>query len=251
MQPVKYVAEVSPVKEVTLHGTADLAYWREKLAAENLQPLAADGLAQVFVSATEARFMGITFRESLIGIHVQPTSTMPEGMPAMFLIQAWNSLSAFAWIERTMFGTPYAAGKIAVEPKFPASLELSQRGERLITAAMSAESQQSTETAEENWHGAIFLPRRKGGKQTLFVAKLAGLTEHFSFRAGDTFELVGIGCGVCPSPQPFPRSAEERKRGDAVGSLLDSHFSPRAWHVRQAAAHAKSKTYRADQFFGG
>ena len=234
MQPIKYVAEVAPVKEVTLHGLADLAYWRDKLAAENLQPLKSNERAQVIISATEAKFWGITFRELLIGIHVQPTSAMPAGMPAMYLIQAWNSVSAFAWIERMMFGTPYATGKIAVDPRYPSSLQLSQRAELLVAADMSGEQQRKpAEVVEENWHGAIFLPRRKGAQQKLFIAKLAGTTEHFPFRSGDSFTLArGKNCPV-------------------IDWLADSHFTPQAWHVRQTAAHAKSKTYRADRFFAG
>ena len=68
---IKYVAEVSPVKEVMLLGLADLAFWKERLAAENLTPLAQGGQAQLFISATEARFHGIRFRECIIGVHVQ------------------------------------------------------------------------------------------------------------------------------------------------------------------------------------
>ena len=233
MPSVKYVAEVAPVKEVTLHGLADLAFWRSKLAAENLQPLESDGRAKLIISATEARFWGITFREALIGIHVQPTSAMPAGMPAMYLVQAWNSLSAFAWIERTMFGTPYAAGLIAVDPRYPSSLQLTQRGQMLIAAGMSGETQKQAEVVEENWHGAIFLPRRKGAPQKLFIAKLAGTTEYFPHRPGDSFNFARS--QLCP----------------AIDWLLDSHFAPEAWHVRQTATHAKSKTYRADQLFRG
>jgi hypothetical protein len=119
---IKYVAEVSPVKEVTLHGLADLSFWQEQLAAEGLTPLAQDGKAQLFISATEARFKGIRFRECLIGIHVQRVNAEPDDMPAMFLLHAWNSLRLFAWIERTLFGTPYYPGQIKVEPKQPTQL---------------------------------------------------------------------------------------------------------------------------------
>jgi hypothetical protein len=231
-KPIKYVAEVAPVKEVTLHGRAELAYWTEKLRAENLTPLAADGQAQLLISSTEARFWGILFRESLIGIHIQPTAVMPAEMPAMFLLQAWNSLSSFAWIERNLFGTPYAAGKVEVEPQLPAKLRVEQQRQTLTVATMSNEQRDATAVADENWQGAIFLPRRGSKPQQMFVAKLAGRTENYPFRErGDSLEL---------SRSPIC---------ETIGCLIDSHFAPQTWAIRQAAAHAKSKTYRADQFF--
>lgn len=232
MQQVRYVAEVAPVKEVTLHGRADLAYWTEKLRTEDLTPLAADGQAQLLISATESRFWGILFRESLIGIHVQPTPAMPSEMPAMFLLQAWNSLCSFAWIERNLFGTPYAAGKLEVEPQLPARLQVVQQRQTLISASTSAGQRAATEVADENWQGAIFLPRRGTRQQQMFVAKLTGRTEHYPFReSGDSLKLSRS--AICES----------------IGCLIDSNFTPQTWALRQAAAHAKSKTYRADQFF--
>jgi hypothetical protein len=225
---IKYVAQVAPVREVTLHGVAELAFWQDKLHGENLQPLASEGQARLFVSATEARFMGLRFRECIVGIQVEPR----DEQPAMYLLHAWNSLRAFAWIERTMFGTPYYPGQIAVDPQSPARMQLSERGQPLITAARSAESREPVQVVEENWQGAIFLPTKQGSAQQLFIAKLAGATEHSPFAAArDQFLLERA--DNCPT----------------LGWLLDSHFTPQTWAIRQTAAHAKSKTYRADQFF--
>ncbi len=231
-KPIKYVAEVAPVKEVILHGGANLAYWQKKLAAQNLQPLAVDGQAQLLINATEARFWGILFRESLIAVHVQPPAAMPPNMPAMYLLQAWNSVSAFAWVERTMFSTPYAAGKILIEPNPPARLQFGQQGNMQVAATMAAGNAAAT-NAEENWHGVVFLPPRTAHQQ-MFIAKLTGHTDHFPFRAGlDSLELT------------------RSKTCEAIGCLIDSNFTPQTWSVRSAAAHAKSKTYRVDQFFAG
>lgn len=230
MQPdkIKYVAQVAPVREVTMHGLADLAFWQEKLRGENLQPMPSQGQAQLFISATEARFMGLRFRECILGIQVEPR----DEQPAMYLLHAWNSLRAFAWIERTMFGTPYYPGQVTVDPQSPAKMQLSERGQPLITAARSAESPEPAQFVDENWQGAIFLPTKQGRTQQLFIAKLAGATEHSPFAAAsDSFALARA--ENCP----------------ALSWLLDSHFTPQRWAIRQAAAHAKSKTYAADQFF--
>jgi hypothetical protein len=224
---IRYVAEVSPVKEVTLHGLADLSFWHDRLAGENLEPIARDGQAQLFISATEARFWGILFRECLIGIHVQRPNATDE--PAMFLLQAWNSLRAFAWIERNLFGTPYDPGQIEVEPQQPAHLGLGERGQALIAASLHP--REPVQVVEEQWHGVIFLPRKGNTPQQLFVAKLAGLTERYPYEiTQDAFSLLHSSSSA------------------TLGWLIDSHFKPQAWHIRQAAAHAKSKTYRADRF---
>lgn len=226
-KPVRYVAQVAPVKDVTLHGLADLAFWQEKLRGENLLPLANEGRAQIFLSATEARFMGIQFRECLIGIHVEPNNEQP----AMYLIHAWNSLRAFAWIERNIFGTPYYFGEIAVEPQFPANFTIVAARQPIVAAMMHKQSREPRAIAEENWQGTIFLPRKNSGPQQLFIAKLAGRTEHFDFIPTDD-RLTLSRCESCPT----------------IGWLIDSGFTPQTWAIRQAAAHAKSKTYRADQF---
>lgn len=226
---IKYVAEVSPVKEVTLHGLAELDVWQERLAAEELTPVARDGRAQLFISATEARFKGIRFRECLIGVHVQRLNARPDDMPAMYLLHAWNSLRVFAWIERNLFGTPYYPGQIEVEPQQPIRFQLSERGKQF--AAGSIGPREPERVVEEHWQGTIFLPRKGNKPQQLFVAKLAGLTEHYPY---DIFRdpVALLDSSSCP----------------ALGWLIDSQFCPTAWHIRPQAAHAKSKTYRADQF---
>jgi len=44
--PVKWVAELSHVREVTQLGTADLPYWQDRLREEKLDPAERDGQAQ-------------------------------------------------------------------------------------------------------------------------------------------------------------------------------------------------------------
>ena len=227
---VKYVARVAPVKEVTLHGVADLAYWQEQLRPAGLSPLIIEGKAQLLLSATQARFMGIRFRECIVGLQLQPVVAGEEAMPAMYLLAAWNSLRAFAWIERTMFSTPYAFGQVEVETQLPACMKLCERGEKLMDCSM-AEAREPVAVSDERWQGMIYLPHKKGGPQQLFVANLEGRTEQFPFQTGrDHLAIDG-------------------EKSEVLRQLIDSNFTPQTWHVRQAAAHAKSKTYRADQFF--
>ena len=59
----RYVAEVTRVREVSLLGSADLAFWRERLSAENLLPAERDGKARIMIVGAAMRFMGIRFSE--------------------------------------------------------------------------------------------------------------------------------------------------------------------------------------------
>lgn len=229
--PIKFVAEVSPVNEVTLHGTADLSFWQDRLRPEKLTPLAENGRAQLFVSGTETRYLGIQFRECILGIHVAPQRQQAQDVPTMYLLHAWNSLRAFAWIERNLFSTPYYPGRIKVEPQLPALLTVTDRDQVLISASQMTASPPQ-ETADEAWFGAIMLPPRGRGGQKFFFGRLSGQTERWDFVQGaDRFALLRS--DSCPT----------------IGWLQESHFTPHTWALRRTAKHAKSKTYRAADFF--
>jgi len=51
--PVKFVAALKGVREVSLLGTADLPYWRQVLAKEGLVATERDGAAQIMVVAAD------------------------------------------------------------------------------------------------------------------------------------------------------------------------------------------------------
>jgi hypothetical protein len=51
MKRPKYIAVCHPVREVTLRGTADLQFWTNKLARQNLQPTECDGRSQILIIA--------------------------------------------------------------------------------------------------------------------------------------------------------------------------------------------------------
>ncbi len=85
--PVKWVAELAHVREVSLLGSADLALWRDRLRKEDLVPAEKNGKAQLLVVAPDMKFMGVRFREVSFSVLVRP----PEegaGRDAAFLVHA-------------------------------------------------------------------------------------------------------------------------------------------------------------------
>ncbi|MGE0610681.1 MAG: hypothetical protein AB7O62_26560, partial [Pirellulales bacterium] len=191
-EAVAYVADVSSVKEVSLLGTVDLELCRATLQDQGLSPVEGDGRARMVVSATDARFHGIRFREWTCGLFVRP----PDGSPfaeGLYLIHAFNSLRLFAWIERNCFSTPYYHGTIEAQPSLPAGIRLSV-GKRLVfEAAMSSRhlARQSSDSLTQTWSGPIFLPRQPGdhGPGKWFQALLAGETQSHAFMAEDRLTL--------------------------------------------------------------
>src|SRR5215218_5136234 len=126
---IKYVAQLAHVREVSLLGTADLAYWTERLRSERLTPDECEGNAQVLVIAADARFKGMRFREVSFSIlvHRPGAAAAVTGDAAAgdagFLAHAFNSSRFFAFCERAFFSTPYYHGRIAVSATVPASIE--------------------------------------------------------------------------------------------------------------------------------
>ena len=62
-KPVKWAAELEHVREVSLLGTADLAFWKDRLLTQDLLPIERDGQAQLLIVAADSKFKGIRFRE--------------------------------------------------------------------------------------------------------------------------------------------------------------------------------------------
>jgi hypothetical protein len=59
----KYIAVLPHVREIALFGTADLAFWKDRLAEDDWFPLDFGGQARVLISAIESRFLGVRFGE--------------------------------------------------------------------------------------------------------------------------------------------------------------------------------------------
>lgn len=231
---VKYVAEIEQVREVTTVGTADLAYWRTRLASLGYAPREFDGAAQLVVSGTDGRFKGIRFRELSTAVRIEPVADCPAEYSYYFL-QAFNSCRFFAWIERTVFSTPYWFGEVETKVDLPARVRLVDRGNELLSIEMNESPPPTTRTpvssVMDGWSGPIFLPAKKRDAtptRRWFLAKISGVTESYPFDpAKDQMRIQA-------SPQ-FP----------ALGWLGESGFLPQTWLLRKSAAHAKSETYAA------
>lgn len=225
---VKYIAEISPVREVTLRGAADLRYWRGNLAAEGLIPAAHDGHAEVVVSAMSSQFKGIAFREFCVGVMAKPRGdeSLPTGM---YLAQAFNSSRLLGWLERTFFSTPYQFGEIIVDSTRPAQLSLSDAGHPVFHAELGGE-RPILHSGDDGFTGTIYLPsnpRRRIKPGRWFAAKIAGATAVYAHLPDDPLVL------------------NTSDRWPVFEWLRSSQFSPREWHIRESAIHARSKTFRS------
>jgi hypothetical protein len=110
----KYIAVLPHVREIALVGTADLAFWKDRLAEVDLFPLDFRGQARVPISAIESRFLGVRFREISITVFARRDDG-DGGQEGLFLALAFNSSRFFAAIERAVFSTPYRHGRIRVD----------------------------------------------------------------------------------------------------------------------------------------
>lgn len=227
--PLQFVAEISQVREVSLIGAADLAFWKESLEREKLFPTEVDGQAQLLICGTSAKFKGIPFQELSISVFVSREERRAERDGA-FLTQAFNSNWFFALVERMWFATPYDHAQIAVEASLPASIQVKQQGQIAFRSAMVEQGiaqRQAIRCGDEGWEGPIFLPGRGSlAGDKWFYSRIGGRTSVYSFLP-DRDELT-------IQPQPGP---------PALSWLAQSHFAGRQWIIRDSAVHAKSKTY--------
>ena len=67
---IQYTADLDNVKEVTLHGIADLSFWEAELHKENLIPYHEADKAILLLSAIDAKWRGFKFREFVIAVGV-------------------------------------------------------------------------------------------------------------------------------------------------------------------------------------
>ncbi len=229
---VQWAAELTGVREVAILGTADLAFWNERLREEHLLPAERGGQAQLLIVAADAKYLGIRFRELSFSILVR---WVDDGVArdAAYLSGAFNSSRVFAFCERVFFSTPYQHAMVRVSAALPAAICLLKKGAVLFEAAMGADGsgrvREPSQHGDHGWEGPIFLPtgRRGNGRQgKWFFARLRGDTRTYPFlHPEDTITI---------SP-----SAD----GDVLHALRESHFVAQEWVIREDATHAKSKTY--------
>jgi hypothetical protein len=226
---IKWAAELAHVREVSLHGTADLAFWKDRLRTEDLLLAAKDGEAQLMIVAADSKYMGVRFRELSFSVLVyrEENGRRQDGA---YLVRAFNSCRFFAFCERVFFATPYYHGDVRVSASLPAAIHLVRKGEVFFRAEMhtdpSGPSREPSRHGEEGWEGPVFLPDSRRGKG-LFFARIRGPTRAYPFLPGKDSVMI----------RPSPGS-------EVLQVLLDSHFVPKEWVVREDATHAKSKTYK-------
>lgn len=223
-----YIAVIPQVREVTLLGSADLAFWQGQLAREGLAPTPVHQRAQLVLSAPDLRWSGIRFQELSLGVTV---GRAPGGEPStgLYLTRAYNSSRLLAFLERTLFQTPYAYQATQVTVARPASFTVRSATGTSLRASMAL-SAQLLWSRDETWEGIIFLPTPVGvtARQRQFSAKLGGLTEAYAFDpAADSFFIS-------------PTTSDPLLR-----LLIESQFVPEEWRIRTSATHARSRTYVA------
>ena len=122
-KPIKYAAQLSHVREVSVVGAADLGFWKRRLQRESLSPIEHEGRARVMVIAAEARYMGLKFREVSISVQAFANAggIKQEGA---YLLQAFNSSKLFALFERKFFSTPYQHADVEMAAGVPSRIEV-------------------------------------------------------------------------------------------------------------------------------
>ena len=153
---VKWAAELVHVQEVSLLGTADIAFWKDRLLKENLLPDESGDQAQLLIIAANSEYMGVRFRELSFSVLV---SRLEAGVrqDAAYLVRAFNSCRLFAFCERVFFSTPYYHGDVRVSALLPASMHLINKGEVVFAAEMGADAsglgRDSSRCGEDGWEG--------------------------------------------------------------------------------------------------
>jgi hypothetical protein len=213
-----YISTIRDVREVALRGTADLAYWRDRLRPEGLTPFDENGRASLLLTGIEAKFRGIPFRELSISLQVSEDGATPSGA---FLAYAFNSSRLLALAERVFFQTPYHRARLTVDEKTPARLGIALGNNTLFAARMDSPRPPSRREAVL-FDGPIYLP----GSRHVFYARLSGPADVYPFQPEDSASIV------------------PNAKAPIFAGLLESGFKGTEWLARAGAVHARSRTYR-------
>ena len=209
----RYAVVVEPVLEVTLVGTASLAVWQPHLEAEGLRYAAAGDTLPVVLSATQARYWGMTFREFSLSLLLNDSEAL--------LFHAFNSNRFFAWVERRMFHTPYYPAAVSVAEQH---IALQEQGVSQFEAALPP-SAAVLNSRDERMERRLWLKRlTPASPRAYFDACLEGFTQ--------VYDAAGCRLQFAPAPQLHP----------AFDLLARSGFQAQHWMVRTAARHSKGQT---------
>lgn len=212
-----FVTVIHPVLEVTLVGKVQAHLWQPLLDGEAVTIRQTQGEADVLISAVDARYYGIRFRELSVSIGVGE-----PGDNRYFLVQAYNSLRVFAWVEQRWFRTPYAPATMTVSPEH---ITLKQGQTEVFSASRPAASP-VLQSGYECRDVRLDLPRRlrqHPSQPHYFFARLEGDTQYY---AGTDTRLTLRSGGHDP----------------VFAALEAARLRIEAWSVRLTARHSKSRT---------
>ncbi len=216
-----YIATIDRVREITLVGASDLAFWRRRLAEERLVPGDVGGHAESVVTVTLGRWAGLAFREVILAVRV---SRDPGGdgsdRSAIYLAHAFSSSRFLAFMERTLFRTPYLPAEVACDVPSLRGFRVVE-GPRAVLAGELPAGARRVAADPELWEGPICLT---GGTERFF-ARLSGVTETFE-APGGCLRIDASGYGPAHPMRAF----------------ADAGFEPLRWSTRSDAIHARSRT---------
>ncbi|MHC4845805.1 MAG: hypothetical protein ACYTCU_06560 [Planctomycetota bacterium] len=213
------------VTELSLTGLADPEPWAELVAREGLRLHVVEGRAPVLLLGCSTTFKGIRFREVSVSAFVSDSGD-GSTRDGAFMVQAFNSVRFFAFVERRVFKTPYEFADVRVSADDAVAMSVRKRDELVVRAEMTGPARE-TAPGEDGWEGPIFLPRPAGnrGKRKVFFAKLEGASRSVAFRDADRLE--------------FGQAAKH----PVFGLLTASRFAPQAWQYRTGAVHSRTKSF--------
>lgn len=223
---MKYVAEISDVREVTLMGASEFAPWEAELRPLGLTPLRRDDRAEMFVSVAAASWKGKRFREVAVGVSV---SRSPDGesLDGYYMACAFHSSRLFAWIERTCFKAPHRAADVTLNEQVPAQFDIRCGGHCGIGASMGA-AREPIREGDERWELPIYVPSRigsDGAKRSYYYARARGLARIYEFDSANDVIVFNQGAG-------------DRE----VAKLAECRFVGAEWLIRNNGVHARGKT---------
>ena len=220
--PVQLAADIRDVREVTIRGSANLDFWKRRLECEDLIPIERDGRAQLLVIAAAMRFKGIHFAELSFSVLVR--RGQPEGA---FLVQAFNTVRFFAFVERNLFSAPYHHGDVQLDVGTSPFARVADKDQGGFRAEMAGAEREPASIGEAGWEGPVFLPRdsrSQSPRRKYFVAGIRGRTRSYPFTSDDRITI------------------EPSARSPIFQWLIDSGFAGLEWSIRESARHSKSKT---------
>lgn len=219
--PVSYIATIDRVREITIVGRSDLAFWSRRLADERLVPGDFGGHAESVVTVTLGRWAGLAFREVILAVRV---ARDPGGdgsdRSAIYLAHAFNSSRLLAFLERTLFRTPYLPADVTCETPSLRGFRVTE-GPRAVLAGELPASAPRIAPDPDLWEGPIFLT----GAKERFFARLSGVTTTYQVPGG-CLRIDASGYGPAHPMRAF----------------ADAGFEPLRWSTRSDATHARSKT---------